>query len=125
MRQLASGKVLQARFADDALVDIDAALAYSLAQFGVAGATRYAALIELAVKDLCEQPERLGVRTYTVGRSTFFAYHLKFSRRNMQPAQRVAQPRHLIFFKVQRRKVMIARVLHDAMDFLQHLEASS
>lgn len=118
----APSKALRRRFASEALSDIDALLAYSLQNFGAAGMQRYVALLDVAVQDICQQPKRLGVTSYGVGVNAFFAYHLKHSNRKLRALEKIGKPRHLIFFRVQGNTLMVSRVLHDAMDFIAHLD---
>jgi toxin ParE1/3/4 len=117
-------KALKIRFASEALSDIDALLAYSLQKFGLSASQRYAHLLDLAVSDIRGQPQRLGVISYGLGSRAFFAYHLKYSNRKLSTTEKVGKPRHVIFFTVQGEVLLISRVLHDAMDFLQHLDLS-
>lgn len=114
-------KALKRRFASEALLDIDALLAYSQQNFGLAGLQRYAALLDLAVQDICLQPQRLGVVSHGMGANAFFAYHLRHSNRKLSVTEKIGRPRHLIFFRVQGDVLMVSRVLHDAMDFMAHL----
>lgn len=117
-------KALKRRFASEALLDIDALLGYSRQNFGLAGMQRYAALLDIAVQDICLQPQRLGVVSYSLGSNAFLAYHLKHSNRKLSAAERIGKPRHLIFFRVHGDFLLVSRILHDAMDFIAHLDPS-
>jgi toxin ParE1/3/4 len=114
-------KHLQARLSNEALLDIDQALAYSIRQFGGLAGARYAKLMDAAVADLCQRPDRLGVKPFFEGHLTVMAYHLKHSNRRLTVTDRIGHPRHILFFRIQGDKLLISRVLHDAMDFVQHL----
>jgi toxin ParE1/3/4 len=117
------------RFSKLALQDIEALLEYSEAQFGASANKRYAGLIDQAIADLQDQPHRIGVKKIANGRlrdiahidSGFHSYHIKNSNRRLPPTQRVGQPRHYIFFIFDDHRLFVARILHDSMDYMQHL----
>jgi toxin ParE1/3/4 len=115
---------LQLRLSDEALLDIDQALTYSISQFGKIAGLRYAKLIDAATADLCQRPDRLGVKQFFEQQQVIFAYHLKHSNRRLSAPQRVGQPRHILFFRIKGNKLLLSRMLHDAMDFVQHLMPS-
>ena len=48
-------------------------------------------------------------------------YHLVSSRKRIDANKHVAKPRHLVLFRVKKNVIEVARLLHDAMDFVQLL----
>lgn len=100
--------------------DISHVLQWTQHAFGAAGRTRYEALISAALIDLRADPTRAGVRPREDIGASVYTYHLVSSRKRISGGQRVAQPRHLFIFRVSATTIEIARLLHDAMDFVQH-----
>jgi len=94
-----------------ALSDLGEILAWSESRFGPATADRYRALIEAALDDIREDPERRGVRPVGARR----LYHLRSSRSRLF-GETVAEPRHFLVFRATPEVVTLLRVLHDAMD---------
>ena len=88
--------------------------------FGATGRTRYEALIASALIDLRTDPTRTGVSPRNDIGAGAYTYHLASSRKRVTTGQRVAQPRHLVVFRVTSSAIEVARLLHDAMDFVQH-----
>jgi toxin ParE1/3/4 len=103
-----------------ALLDIRQILQWTQATFGAAGRTRYEALISTALIDLRANPTRAGVNLRNDIATGIYIYHLASSRKRVATTRRVAQPRHLVVFRVTSSAIEVARVLHDAMDFVQH-----
>ncbi len=98
--------------------DIAAALRHSRATFGPAARARYARLIEQALSDLADDPERAGVRSVT---ESLWTYHLRSSGRRGVRKERVGKPRHLIVFSRDAARLTIVRVLDDRMDISTQL----
>jgi toxin ParE1/3/4 len=88
-------------------------LGWSEAGFGVLGRQRYEALVEQALMDLLDDPERPGV-AMVAGR---IHYHLRYSRRRVPrvPGQ-VGRPRHLIVARVIAEALVVLALAHDSMD---------
>jgi toxin ParE1/3/4 len=106
-------------FTSTARRDIANALRTSRRQFGDAAVKRYGALLAQAYKDLRADPERPGVCAWRE-ENDLRLYHLRHSRR--RAAGRIGAPRHFIVFKADAARILIVRVLHDAMDIESHLE---
>ena len=100
--------------------DIRQILQWTQLAFGAAGRTRYEALISTALIDLRADPTRAGVSPRDDIGPGIYTYHLTSSRKPATTTQRVAQPRHMFIFRVTASAVEVARLLHDAMDFVQH-----
>ena len=100
--------------------DIRQILQWTQVAFGATGRTRYEALIASALIDLRTDPTRTGVSPRNDIGTGVYTYHLASSRKRVATGQRVAQPRHLVIFRLNATTIEIARLLHDAMDFVQH-----
>lgn len=103
--------------------DIESILTWSHQQFGESGRLRYEALLIRAILDLDDDPRRTGSRRRPEITSGARTYHLWHSRNRVEAASgRVLYPRHLILYRTRDDgRIEIGRVLHDSMDFSQHL----
>ena len=101
--------------------DIAQILAWTQEAFGDAGRTRYENLISTALIDLRTDPTRAGVRRRDDIGKSICTYHLASSRKRTTTRKHVAKPRHLVLFRVKKNMIEVARLLHDAMDFVQHV----
>ncbi len=103
--------------------DIARALRRSSRDFGAPARDRYRLLLDQALKDLGEDPARMGVRPIGDVRDGYFAYHLRSSANNV-PKPPVRQPRHLLAFYVDNGgDVIVARVFHERQMLSRHLAA--
>ncbi len=102
-----------------ARLDIRIILSASEAQFGEAARRRYRLLLEQAIEDVAENPQRTGVRA--AAREGMWHYHTRHALPRTPPKQRVGRPRHLIVFAIIGDELRVVRVLHDAMDLPTHL----
>ena len=115
--------MLRIRLAGPAERDIAALLAWSGEHFGEAGRRRYAALIEAALRDVAADPERPGSQMRPELGPGRRIYHLRHSRERT-PDGSVQSPRHfLVYRRAAADLVVVARILHDAMDIARHLSA--
>ena len=103
--------------------DIFRALQRSFDDFGPQARDRYRHLLDQALVDLGEDPNRAGVRSIDDVREGYFTYHIKSSTdRASKPS--VRQPRHLFAFYVDGAgDVIVARVFHDRQMLSRHLAA--
>ena len=101
--------------------DIIQILAWTQEAFGDVGRARYENLITTALIDLRNDPGRAGVRQRDDIGTGICTYHLASSRKRVTTARQVAKPRHFVLFRVSRKLVEVARLLHDEMDFSRHL----
>lgn len=109
------------RISEAADRDLGDCLNWSQANFEYEAAVRYAKLIEQAVSDLAEHPDRPGTRF----RSEFgyFFYHLRNSRERAQTEfGAVKTPRHFVVYRADDSILEIVRILHESMDFEIHLD---
>ena len=108
-----------ARAAEDDIFDI---LAWSHARFGEAARRRYEHLIATALADIGANPDRPGSLARPelgVGART---WHLRGSRdRTGEVAGAVQRPRHFLIYRLTEDLVVVARVLHDAMELYRHM----
>jgi toxin ParE1/3/4 len=110
----------QIQLAKAAQEDIAHILEWTVHAFGTLGLKRYEALVQTALSDLATDPARVGVRARDAIGHAICTYHLASSRKRTSTGSQVAKPRHLIIFRVMGNAIQVARVLHDAMDFVQH-----
>lgn len=101
--------------------DIARTLRRSTQDFGNQARERYRRLLDQALKDLGEDPARIGVRAIDDIRTGYFTYHLKSSTRSGSKSS-VQQPRHLIAFYVDDSgDVIVARIFHERQMLARHL----
>jgi plasmid stabilization system protein ParE len=112
----------QVRLARGAVNDIRRILIHSEAEFGAATRVRYKALLDRAMRDLAEDPARLGVRPIPDVRTGYFVYHLRWSKARITgPA--VGRPRHLLVFSVDAPgDAVLAAVVHERELLERHLD---
>jgi toxin ParE1/3/4 len=88
-------------------------LRWSEDRFGADARTRYRMLIDAAIRDLAQNPDRPRGRSIADVRAGYWAYPLSFSRRQERRAG-VARPRHLLAFRRYDDEVLvIARLFHE------------
>ncbi len=89
--------------------------------FGKQARARYRRLLDQALRELGEDPARIGVRAIDDIREGYFTYHLKSSVRSRRNAS-VQRPRHLIVFYVDDSgDVIVARVSHERQMLARYL----
>jgi toxin ParE1/3/4 len=94
-------------------LDLSIVLAASDERFGPTVRARYRALLQQAIQDVADDPRRAGVKAIA-GRAGAWAYHTRHAR--PRTSKRVGRPRHVIVFRIAGDRVIILRILHDAMD---------
>jgi toxin ParE1/3/4 len=102
------------------LIDI---LAWTDEHFGAAARERYEALLVTALRDVSSQPNRPGsLERPELGKGVR-SWHLRLSRdRARTKTGIVRQPRHFLIYRVESGVIIVARVLHDAMELARHLD---
>lgn len=108
----------EVRIAGTARGDIVAVLKRSKGEFGDAAA-RYAALIEQAVGDVGENPQRPRSEARPEMGTSVRTWHLEFSVKRMA-GRKVRHPWHFIVYRVTGAQVEILRILHDERDLARH-----
>lgn len=103
--------------------DIVAILRWSDEQFGQEARRRYEALIVTALRDAASAAEGdVGRRSRPEFGEGVFSWHLALSRAH-SAGGRVHRPRHFLICRREADVLVVARVLHDAMELRRHLEA--
>jgi toxin ParE1/3/4 len=100
--------------------DLDVTLEVSASDFGPQARRRYETLIERALGLLRSDPDALGSLDRPELGAGVRTFHLRFARGRASAAG-VGRPRHLIVYESDDARVLILRVLHDAMDLARHL----
>lgn len=101
--------------------DIFSALQRSSDDFGPHARDRYRRLLDRALVDLGEDPNRVGVRSIDDVRAGYFTYHIRSSIERA-PKPTVRQPRHLVAFYVDDAgDVIVARVFRERQMLSRHL----
>lgn len=114
------------RLSASAQTDLINILAWTHAQFGELARQRYEALIATALRDIATDPERGGSSAQPELGADVRSWHLRLSRERARTASGVVQrPRHFLIYRVEGDTVLVARVLHDAMDAARHLEGDA
>lgn len=116
----------EVRIAAPAFADIADIWRWTVQQFGHAAALRYEALIEQAIADLAEDPQRPGARQRPDLLPGLSIYHLVFSRAHVPAATAVKSPRHFVLFRHMKPGIIeIVRILHDSRDLVRHVPPDS
>ncbi len=118
--------MLQYQLSTSAQSDIIGILAWTHEQFGVEARKRYETLIVAALRDIAAQPDRVGnVKRPELG-AAVRSWHLRLSRERARTETGVVRnPRHFLIYRQEPGLIVIARVLHDAMELARHLEADT
>lgn len=98
--------------------DLKATLRHSRETFGPVVHRRYSLLIDQALADILDDPERPGVRTAVDG---LFLYHIRSSAGRTPRGERIIRPRHIVVFRLDSESLLIVRILDDRMDITTHL----
>jgi len=103
--------------------DIAEILAWTEENFGVLAMERYQKLIGSAIKDIAENPNRLGSVSRPEIAKSCRTYHLFYSRKRAARAgAKVRKPRHFLLFRMTEQGALeIGRVLHDSMDLTEQI----
>lgn len=102
-------------------MDVLAIRHWSETEFGPLVAGRYLALIAQAYADLCRKPDQTGASLIPGLREGYWLYPIRNSLAQLRREDRVRTARHVVAFRYDDEKVLIARVLHDAMDIPSRL----
>jgi len=119
---VAESRSYEVRIAAPAFDDISDIWAWSLHKFGHAAALRYEALIDQAIGDLAEDPQRPGAKLRSDLLPDLWLYHLASSRSHLPNERTVKSPRHFVMFRhLEPGVIEIVRILHDSRDLARHL----
>lgn len=104
-----------------ALADVRRILRRSKAEFGPSAEARYKLLLDQALQDLAEDPNRVGVKPIPDVRPGYFPYHIKFSKLNVT-GRAVGRPRHMFVFSNDgAQSVLIVAVVQEREMLERHL----
>lgn len=118
--------MLRYRLSDAAQDDVVNILAWTHVQFGEAARLRYESLIVAALRDVATQPDRPGSLVRPELGAGVRSWHLRLSRDHAGPALGfVRRPRHFLVYRSEPDLVVVARVLHDAMELARHLDSDT
>lgn len=114
------------RLSESAQADLLDIFFWTHTQFGELARQRYEALIVTALRDIAEQPARVGsVERPELGDGVR-SWHLSLSRERARTASgMVRHPRHFLLYRLEGDVVAVGRVLHDSMELSRHLDAES
>jgi toxin ParE1/3/4 len=109
--------------APKACSDIEAILAWTHDNFGRQMVEEYSRLIETAINEVAKDPDCLGSAKRAEIAENCRTYHLFHAcKKAGARGKRIRKPRHFLLYRVRDDVVVeIGRVLHDSMDFEQHL----
>ncbi|QAY59390.1 type II toxin-antitoxin system RelE/ParE family toxin [Microbacterium protaetiae] len=105
------------RVSATARADVREALQYSAFRFGGTAMQRYADLIEQALTDIRADPFDTGSSARSDLGADVRVRHLKASA----ATSGVADPRHIVFYRVNGTVVDVLRILHEMRDAPRHL----
>jgi toxin ParE1/3/4 len=108
------------RLTHAAQADIVSILAWSHDQFGEEARQRYEALITAAIRDAARGDEVGRALRPELGDGVF-SWHLALSRTRSAGGS-VHRPRHFLICRREGDILVVARVLHDAMELRRHLD---
>jgi toxin ParE1/3/4 len=110
------------RLARPAQLDLASILATSAERWGTDGQRRYAAVLADAMRQIADEPKGPLTRNRTELRLGVRSFHVRHARRSAD-APKVRRPVHVLYYRVAEQGVIeIARVLHERMDPIRHLD---
>ncbi len=104
--------------------DIVEALAWSQSRFGEPARRKYQTLISAAIRDIVADPSGMRARPRSELGDGIYSWHLRISRTG-STGRPVNRPRHLLVYRIDEGVVVIARMLHDAIELERHLDAAA
>ena len=109
--------------APSACRDIEAILEWTHANFGPRTVEKYSNLIETGITVVAENPDCPGSAGRPEIAENCRTFHLFHARKKAGPrGKRIRKPRHLLLYRVRDDGIVgLGRVLHDSMDFEQHI----
>jgi toxin ParE1/3/4 len=111
----------EVRLAPAAARDLASIVKWTRKEFGAAATLRYRTLIEQALIDIGENPERAGsMQREGVLPLSSRLYSLALSRKNVK-GRGVTDPRHFLVYQIKPEFVWILRILHDSRDLKRHV----
>lgn len=93
---------------------------YTANRYGHSVASSYDTLLKQAIRDVREDPYRLGSKNRPEISKNIRSYHTMLSRN--RAGRIVKNPRHFIlYFLPNENEIVISRVLHDSRDIVRHI----
>ena len=93
---------------------------YTVNRYGHNAANSYESLLKQAIRDVREDPYRLGSKNRPEISKNIRSYHIMLSRE--RAGRIVKKPRHFIlYFLPNENEIVISRVLHDSRDIIRHI----
>jgi toxin ParE1/3/4 len=112
------------RLSELARDDVDDIWLYTAQTFDERQADRYILLIQQALNDIEQDPERIGSQSAPELGATVRRYHIRLSRKRSGTG--LGDARHLVIYTLAREsETYILRVLHEAMDLEQQVSPES
>ncbi|BCD87053.1 plasmid stabilization protein ParE [Pseudomonas solani] len=110
------------RLSKAAQADILDILAWTDEQFGEIARQRYQALIVAGLRDVASAPNQAGSAERPELGDGVRSWHLRLSRERGRTASGIVRnPRHFLIYRQEADRIVIDRVLHDAMELSRHL----
>lgn len=100
--------------------DIVEILAWTGAEFGEQARRRYEALLVAALRDAAKQRDGVGSTARPELGVGVRSWHLTQSREKAR-AGAVRRPRHIIVYRLEGDRIVVGRILHEAMDARRRL----
>lgn len=108
------------KLSDEADTDLVFIWAYTAKTYDIDQAVRYTSLIQSALDDIEEDPERPTSRSHPEYGTLVRSYHIEYSKR--RSGTRVSNPRHLILYTLKYDGlILVLRILKDDMDPPRHI----
>ena len=108
---------------DPARTDLGGIRKHTLDRYGARGLAAYTGLLKQALRDLREDPLRLGSKARPEIGANIRSYHIRSAR--VRAGANVKSPRHFIlYFVPDEETITISRVLHESSDLPRHLPES-
>lgn len=117
--------MLRYRLSDSAQADVIRILAWTQEQFGEYGRLRFESLIVAALRDIATQPEWPGSPARPELGAGVRSWHLWLSRHHAGSAEMVRRPRHFVIYRAEPDRLIVGRLLHDAMELAKHPDADN
>jgi len=110
------------RLSAAAQADIIDILAWTHEHFGQSARKRYQSLLSTALRDIADEPGRPGSIERPELGDGVRSWHLRLSReRAGAQTGIVRRPRHFLIYRIDNDRVVVSRVLHDAMELERHV----
>ena len=114
----------QFRLSGAAQSDVAEILAWSRSEFGNEAELRYETLIIAALRDAAAVRDGAGSTARPELGERVFSWHLRQSR-DRPPGHGVRRPRHLIIYRLEEDRIIIGRILHEAMELQRHMKSAT